>query len=707
MNQDLIFNRGLLKFISNGAQRRLLALSNRFPHYSDDDGFSWEASSGIPINDSWGNCRFITVLDDEQQHIYLLSKPDYWSDISLYKSIDRGETFEQLQTFPSNNFDRYALCKPHHSNSIFLMERASDGVAKLFELDTETDELIALNSSDPLHLEEARANVVAWSSESTTLFYSYNRTYDADLETWMTQAFKSENMGETWETLGTLHSYPWEVGMYVMPSNPDVLFYGEVNAYKSEDGAESWEEVNDWSEYYGNECCQLHADMMHFAEFEDHSGTNFQLISHHGGLSYSEDYLQNQNNISLYGLNVSQYYSVRTDPLEVDYVYAGSQDQGFQRSATFENGDVAEFDQIISGDYGHIIFTNNQQSLWAVYPGGWLIYYEEPQTGSIEAHYTIDSEHETVWLPPMMASPNSSDNICYVAGGSIDEGPGSYILKLEVQEDDLQVSQLPFDFRAESSGGTISALAASSVDHTKWYAATTNGRFFYSSDSGQSWDQTINFIPDGNYLYGQAIYASRLDENTVYLGGSGYSNPPLFKSENGGESFSSMSDGLPATLVYGITANADESRIFAATEAGPYVYLAEDNRWYDLSGQCAPTQIYWSVEFIESLNTVRFGTYGRGIWDFNVDETVASEEVEFGADFQLFPNPSTGLVYIKSELFDNDEALLLEVYTLTGQLILRQNNQSGSFDLSALPSGAYMIKARKDSAELIQKLILQ
>ena len=27
-------------------------------------------------------------------------------------------------------------------------------------------------------------------------------------------------------------------------------------------------------------------------------------------------------------------------------------------------------------------------------------------------------------------------------------------------------------------------------------------------------------------------------------------------------------------------------------------------------------QVYWSLEYIHEIQTVRFGTYGRGIWDF-------------------------------------------------------------------------------------------
>ena len=52
--------------------------------------------------------------------------------------------------------------------------------------------------------------------------------------------------------------------------------------------------------------------------------------------------------------------------------------------------------------------------------------------------------------------------------------------------------------------------------------------------------------------------------------------------------------------------------------------MFSDNRWCDISGNNAPYVDYRVVEVIESINTVRFGTYGRGIWDFVLkEETLA------------------------------------------------------------------------------------
>ena len=71
----------------------------------------------------------------------------------------------------------------------------------------------------------------------------------------------------------------------------------------------------------------------------------------------------------------------------------------------------------------------------------------------------------------------------------------------------------------------------------------------------------------------------------------------------------------------------NDDLLFAATEIGPYVYSFSENQWFLLSGLTAPDQTYWSCEYIPELQTIRFGTYGRGIWDFKLDENY---EISFG-----------------------------------------------------------------------------
>jgi hypothetical protein len=294
-----------------------------------------------------------------------------------------------------------------------------------------------------------------------------------------------------------------------------------------------------------------------------------------------------------------------------------------------------------------------------------------------------------------------------MAGGNINGGPGSYLIRLDPSANGISATQIDFDFAEASGDGELSAIETSPLDYNRWYAATTNGRFFTSAEAGYTWEQTVNFIPEGHYLYGQTIYASTQDVGKVYLGGSGYSNPPVYVSTDGGQNFTDMSEGLPSTLVFEITGTPDEAYLFAATEAGPYVFVAEEARWYYLGGDCAPAQTYWSVEYLADSHTARFGTYGRGIWDFELDPVVANAPAAMrGVELQIAPNPVTNqfAATLPTGTWD------LTLFNTAGQAVQRWTDAQGIVQcrVASLPTGTYYLLARSTTGEVrSQPVVLQ
>ncbi|MCB0597263.1 MAG: T9SS type A sorting domain-containing protein [Lewinellaceae bacterium] len=701
-NQDLQFNRGLLQFIPRANGRRLLAFAGRLPHYSDDDGQSWTKGTGIAHGDRWGNIHTpVVICDGENYPVFVLAKPDYWADIRLYQSLDQGGSYLPRSAFNTSDFSRLALAVPHHFHTVFLAEKAQNGQARIYEVDAATGQLEEISGGSSLNFGNARANLAGMMVEGQLHLYAYT---SPGAGSW--KIYRSLDGGRQWQLQGALPAAPWEeAGLYVSPSDPAALYIGEVECYRSLDAGQHWEKVNNWWDYYEDIGGSLHADIMDIKEFETAQGQPFLLVSNHGGLSISMDRLESTANIGLSGLNVSQYYSVRTDPLNPAFVYAGSQDQGLQRSGEFSGEGPASFEQVISGDYGQLAFSRGGAGLWAAYPGGWITYYGHPQWGGYTAAFELESENETVWLPPLIGSPYPDDPAAYLAGGSINGGQGSYLIRLEYANNHIQASQGAFNFLAESAGGTLSAMATAPQNPDKWYAATTNGRFFYSADGGQAWSQSLNFLPEGHYLYGQAIYPFQSNGQTVVLAGSGYSNPAVYRSADGGRNFQPMSDGLPATLVFDIAGNEDESLLFAATEAGPYVYIAEQERWHGLSGQCAPAQAYWSVEYLPGERIARFGTYGRGIWDFKIEIVSSATAAPAALSTRIYPNPAGSRLNLalpqgiwSVQLLDNN-----------GKIAWQKNKCAGQEELQVreLPRGLYYLRISDGTRATIERVILQ
>ncbi len=622
INEDLQFDKRILKVIDNGnGGKRILTCIEKIIHYSDDDGVTWQAATGFGFNHDWGNPQSLYVKQDANNTIYYLVKTwdavpwaaRYW----LFASTNRGTTFNRIHDFGHGLDKEISMWSPFESTNVYVLDRSST----LFEVNSGGVSVVNTNSTLPTGVKiQLRGHK---SGNSLTLYALMDSK----------NLYRSNNYGSSWLYMGALPEDAWNVGIEVSLDNPNIVYFGAVEAFRSFNGGSSWTKVNNWYDYYNDVPNKLHADMMDFASFYDNSGNEFTLIGNHGGINISYDNLVSTPSISLQGLNVSQYYDVRTSPSNPNYFYAGSQDQGHQRSSTGNSTSVDNFTQVISGDYGHMAFSNNGQSFWTQYPGGWFHYYHTPQSSGYDATFDVTGNDmpNYNWMLPTAEVPNASLNRILVGGGERNGGNGSYLLGLTALKTPpytISASQYSYNFKNGSNSGTglISAIATSKINSNKFYVSTDDGTFFYSDNAGNTWNKSSTFNgQQGWYLYGASIYASKVSPNVVYYAGSGYSNPAVFKSTDGGQNFSPMSTDLPSTLVHEITANADETLFFAATAVGPYVYVVAEDKWHQLAGLSAPVQRYTSVEFIAASNTVRFGTYGRGIWDFKVQNSAYLE----------------------------------------------------------------------------------
>ncbi len=591
-----IYDIKMLRLIDTDTGSRILICGGDSFYFTDDEGFTIIESTGLENLEDWGSILRSVVMNDELRTIYVLVKEwNYFTRNAiavLYKSTNHGENFEQIITFDNNN--GYDIWTPKYSEEdLFLIHNGTLYVV------SESDELQFAGSFTTF---ASGDNLLTGGMDEDGI-YLYARIDE--------QIYYSGNGGADWEHKGIQPQWTFTRNSFNSSNiNRNVICLGSMELFRSFDNGDSWNLVNNWYDYYSNPANKLHADIPEIRFFLDDYGDEFALISTDGGLYISTDNLNTVENLSLYGLGVSQYYSTYTLRSNPYHVYAGSQDQGFQRSEGDEGG-ILEFEQSISGDYGHLVSGDGGESIWCVYPG-FVMYYDSPQydTGGMTWNF-LGSNY--LWMAPLMAHPTNPEK-CFIGGGGI--SGGFHMIELSAAGWSITHNELSFNFDSE-----VSAMAYSPIDPSIYYVMTYNGTFYTSFDSGNSWDQTSGFSgPSPHYFYGSTIYPSTTDVNIVVIGGSGYSNPSVYVSENFGESFSPMHNGIPNTLVYEITGNELGDLLFAATEVGPYVFDSVENQWFDLAGISAPDQIYWTVDYIPELRTARFGTYGRGIWDFIIDE---------------------------------------------------------------------------------------
>ena len=553
---------------------------------SRDGGSTWTWPNGIPTASNL--VRRLRVSTDGLETIYVLLRQGGYK---LFRSVDRGYNFEEVYNL-GNGAVGDVWVPRDGTTAVYLF-----GGGKLRK---STDQGTTWTELGTLPVASTSGELAGSEGATPRLYcmipYNGNSLY------------RSDDEGATWSLLASGVSDYWGQ-LNVSSVDPDLLAYGGVECWVSRDAGLSFSVVNTWGAYYGAPATNLHADIMGIDVIPDGAGAETWYVSSHGGLYDSQDGLASVANLSLAGLRVSQYYSTHTSTLDPDHLVAGTQDQGYQ-IATMPAGSpgVLNFAQPISGDYAHLVSGDGDHDyVYSVYPGFVLIDRVEGSAAIDTASFPSGESY--AWLPPLAGDPLDDTSFFFCATSIWQYQKGTGNTWSPVQWTGGPVST--------GIGDYVSALAFSPLNVNRAYCATNSGKLYWSDDRGVTWTQSADTGPGAHYFYGHALVASALDEDTVYVGGSGYGVTAIYRSTDGGQTFQPWDDGLPDTLVYSLVEEpGDSGAMYCGTQTSAYRRGPEDTSWVDITDGVAPATIYWSAEAVPSSNVIRFGTYGRGIWDY-------------------------------------------------------------------------------------------
>jgi hypothetical protein len=665
----------------NGLKRILAATWSREIYFTDDDGETWQNANGFStLTGGSDRIERVIVSDDSIKTVYALLRETFsGSKVSLFKSIDQGSNFTRMLSFNltgNNSLSQFDLwVAPFGDCDPFIVNKE-----KAYRIDRIT------NTANQV------GTIATGISGYTMLTGHLAGNGQIYLYAYVNQlVYRSQDAGVTWQFSGDTQKDPFfKTSFSASIETPDLLFFGDIECYKSINGGISWALVNEWFDYYDNVENKLHADIPSVNSLKYQDGTPFLLINTDGGTYISNNNLNTVQNISMNGLNISQYYGSYTGIEDTNLVLIGSQDQGFQRSTTNTSG-ILSPEQVVSGDYGQFVSTSGGSSFWMVYPGI-AIFYPDGY-GELSYDYNFEGANY-FWMPPLMADPDN-ESVAYAA-------IGNKIVQLDFNGSDITAQDFSVSFI-----GNVTSMAYSPVNSEHWYAMTDGGKFYRSSDRGMTWTSSnIGSNLDGNYLYGACILPSNNTLGEVWISGSGYSNPGVYLSTNHGANFTAKSNGLPSTMVFKLAATPAETFIFAATEVGPYVYNKYAESWFPMSEGVAPDQTYWSVEYNNQMKTARFVTYGRGIWDFRIATPLNVEDKTDKLDITLFPNPTTNYlqVHLENENWGNTT---YQIFDLSGKFALSGTLKKGqkNIDLINLSDGIYIIQLKNGNKNYSRKFL--
>ena len=560
-------------------------------HRSADDGETWTVPSGLP---SLAAGRRLKVTTDGSEVVFFLAKANSWK---LFRSEDTGASFQEIVDLGSVQGDFWL---PRDGGSgVYLI---SDALYLTEDLG-ETWEVVGSVPAGGNRLE------LTASEAGAPRFWAVVGERDI---------YRSDDLGSSWSLIKSIsnadsyYQYWGEINASI--TDIDIFAHGGMEFFATRDGGDAFTRMNEWWEYnYESPVDNLHADMMGFDVFANDDGSETWYINTDGGTYRSEDGLQSVENLSLSGIRISQYYSTLTDVTDSDIVAAGAQDQGYQISGGIPQDDaVLEFSQVVSGDYGHLISGDGTHDLvFSVYPGTGLVQIGAENPGLVWFDFpSEEAGNYYAWMPPLTADPSDPEAFFFAATHLYRYTRTGDWEWTPTRHSDQSFSLDSYEF--------LSAFTFAPSEPDRAYAATSSGRMFVSDDGGVSWEQSSDSGPYSHYFYGTALVVDADDPDIVYVGGSGYGGPAVYRSTDGGENWSDWSEGMPSTTVYALIEAADGS-LFAGSESGAWRRGAGGVEWIDITGTDAPVTLYWSAEFVAEINAVRFGTYGRGIWDYALD----------------------------------------------------------------------------------------
>jgi photosystem II stability/assembly factor-like uncharacterized protein len=629
-----------------GSPQTVVTINNNGKIYTTTNGgTTWFVPSGLP--DTIYEC--VRILRDaaSQRTVYLLTRGRTLIGGTLRtgwfvsRSEDGGVSFvlasAEIQVSPRCDI----WMSRRTAGPLFLMDGPT--------LKQSIDQGVTFTTVGAAPL-SATSVLLTGSEAGAPTFYA---ALKAGADSW--KLYRSTDAGVNWEFKYTITDF-WET-LTASITNSNLVFVSGVESWRSTNGGTSFGKVNQWWQYYDDPANRLHADLpgMECIWFGDHEEIFFDTD---GGTFVSYDGGATVHNISLQGLGVSQYYSLLTSSSDPYLIAAGAQDQGYQQSDPAQGSPYLNFTQLISGDYGHLTSTTRAHDyVYSVYPGFVLLQVNEAAPQNL---YQLDFPPSGTWgwMPFILADPLDPDVFYFCA---------DHLWKYErISGVNYAQTMLPQNFGTNY----LTALAIAKSDYSRWYVANSQGRLWSSTDAGATWTQSASNGPASHYFYGTALLVSPTNPLIAYVGGAGYSGPAVYKTVDGGVTWTPMSTGLPNTLVFGLTFDNDvDQNLFASAEAGPYRYDAGTATWSSILGTEAPLTNYWCLESVPELSVIRYGTYGRGIWDYRVFAPASADEIDTARPgFRLDPNPARERATARFDLAAPGR-VRIELFDVTGRRV--------------------------------------
>jgi photosystem II stability/assembly factor-like uncharacterized protein len=236
---------------------------------------------------------------------------------------------------------------------------------------------------------------------------------------------------------------------------------------------------------------------------------------------------------------------------------------------------------------------------------------------------SADAELRAQWMAPVVVSQHAP-SIVYTGFQfvmqSTDRGDTWQRISPDLSSND------PAQMLLRSSSAipyqTIVALAESPQKPEVLYAGTDDGKLHVTTDTGKNWTDLTANVPSRKWY--SRIVPSRHTEGTVYVTQRGREDddfaPYIYKSTDGGKTFTSIAANIPAGPINVVREDPVEpNTLYVGTDFGAFVSRDGGRQWHVLGGNLPSNQVS-DLQIHPRDNLIVISTYGRGMWAMDVEK---------------------------------------------------------------------------------------
>lgn len=376
----------------------------------------------------------------------------------------------------------------------------------------------------------------------------------------------------------------------VSPVDPNLVYWGAVHLYRGRRSAAGWQWQNISSRSSGD---SVHPDQHNIAF--DPSDPTVVYLCNDGGLFRSPNGGTNWKALNK-GLSITEFEFIVHLESQDQWLIGGTQDNG-----TLDNATNGTWNQIALGDGGDCGADDAQDLCYHSYYGMWIERAPALGPGAFrwaDVSPPIPDDYDALFYPPMDVS-------------------GKLVAKAGVT---LFVSEDSGDSWSEVDFGTGAKASAISIFSTNTiFVGTEDGSLVRVRRGNAGWSNaTVTPLSSPRNGFISDIVVPGQPNKVVWISYSSFGGEHVFRSLNGGTSWTDRSGNLPDIPVNAIVVDPKEGqRVFAATDHGVYQTRNSGGKWTDFSNGL-PNVVVGDLILHARLRLLRAGTRNRGAWELKI-----------------------------------------------------------------------------------------